>query len=63
MTGQPGCFTLYSIACVQIVGVPRVTPGGRHIRAKPAYPVTIATTGTSSRRTIVAMAKTVKYAG
>jgi hypothetical protein len=30
---------------------------------QPAYPVTIATTGTSSRRTIVAMAKTEKYAG
>jgi hypothetical protein len=31
--------------------------------AKPAYPLTIAIIGTASRRMIVAMAKTMKYAG
>jgi maltoporin len=30
---------------------------------KPAYPLTIAIIGTASRRMIVAMAKTMKYAG
>jgi hypothetical protein len=37
----------------------RITPD----RAKPAYPLTIAIIGTASRRMVVAMAKTMKYAG
>jgi hypothetical protein len=33
------------------------------IRAKPAYPLTTAIIGAASRKMIVAMAKTMKYAG
>jgi hypothetical protein len=51
------------MACVQTVDDPRAERAGRHIRAKPAYPLTIAIIGTASRRMIVAMAKTMKYAG
>jgi hypothetical protein len=48
---------------VQTVDDPWAERAGRHIRAKPAYLLTIATIGTASRKMIVAMAKTMKYAG
>jgi hypothetical protein len=48
---------------VQTVDDPRVERAARHIRAKPAYPLTIAIIGAVSRKMVVAMAKTMKYAG
>jgi hypothetical protein len=48
---------------MQTVDDARVESGGRHIRAKPAYPLITAIIGTASRKMVIAMAKTVKYAG
>jgi len=61
-TSRPlaGCFSLYSITCVQTVDDPWAERAGRHIRAEPAYLLTIATIGTASRKMIVAMAKIMK---
>ena len=48
---------------MRTVDDPQAECAGRHIRAKPAYLLTIAIIGTASRKMIVAMAKTMKYAG
>jgi hypothetical protein len=48
---------------VQTVDDPRAERAGRHIRAKPAYPLITAIIGIASRKMVIAMAKTVKYAG
>jgi hypothetical protein len=48
---------------VQTVDDPRAERAGRHIRAKPAYPLITAIIGIVSGKMVIAMAKTAKYAG